>query len=87
MATPSNQFKAPDQASQKVSDRRHTRSAEYQTVGVRIEPQYSHASIYRAPDAGGGRPGRREAIEAKLVDVSKGGLGVECFTPDRKSVV
>jgi hypothetical protein len=81
VATPSNRIKAKDDASKKASARRHARSAEYQTVGVRIEPQYSRASIYRAPDSGGGRPGRHEAIDTKLVDVSKGGLGVESFTP------
>lgn len=81
MATPSNRIKAKDDASKKASARRHARSAEYQTVGVRIEPQYSHASIYRAPDSGGGRPGRLEAIDTKLIDVSKGGLGVESFAP------
>ena len=81
MATPSNRIKAQDDAGKKAGARRHTRSAEYQTVGVRIEPQHSHASIYRAPDSGGGRPGRHEAIDTKLIDVSKGGLGVESFTP------
>ena len=81
MATPSNRTKAQDAAGKKAGDRRHVRNADYQTVGVRIEPQRSHASIYRAPDTGGGRPGRHEAIDTKLVDVSKGGLGVESFTP------
>jgi hypothetical protein len=81
VATPSNRIKAQDGHGNKASDRRHVRSADYQTVGVRIEPHYSHASIYRAPDSGGGRPGRHEAIDTKLIDVSKGGLGVESFTP------
>jgi hypothetical protein len=81
VATPSNRLKAQDDGGKKTAGRRHVRSGEYQTVGLRIEPQYSHASIYRAPDSGGGRPGRHEAIDATLIDVSKGGLGVESFTP------
>jgi hypothetical protein len=76
-----NRIKTQASAGNKSDGRRHERTTNYQTVGVRIEPQYSHASIYRAPDAGGGRPGRHEAIDTQLVDVSKGGLGVESFTP------
>ena len=68
-------------ASKTAKARRHERSIEYQASGLRIEPQYSHTLIRRAPNAGGGRPGRNETIEAKLSDVSRGGLGVETLTP------
>jgi hypothetical protein len=81
MATSPNRLKTQANAGKKSNSRRYERASDYQTVGVRIEPQYSHASIYRAPDSGGGRPGRHEAIDTQLVDVSKGGLGVESFTP------
>ncbi len=65
----------------KIADRRQPRSAQYQAASVRIEPQFAQASIYRAPDPGGSRPRRCDFIETKLVDVSKGGLGVESLTP------
>jgi hypothetical protein len=81
MATSPNRLKTQASAGKKSESRRHGRTNNYQTVGARIEPQYSHASIYRAPDSGGGRPARHEAIDTNLVDVSKGGLGVESFTP------
>jgi hypothetical protein len=81
VATSPNRLKTQASAGKQSEGRRDERTNNYQTVGVRIEPQYSHASIYRAPDSGGGRPGRQEAIDTNLVDVSKGGLGVESFTP------
>ncbi len=81
MVTPSNRTKRPAERRSSSNARRDERKADYQAVGVRIEPRYSHASIYRAPDTGGGRPGRVEAIDTKLIDVSKGGLGVESLTP------
>ncbi len=59
--------------------RRHDRSRKFQTVGLRIEAEQSHASIYRAPDYGRAAP--HQVMDAHLVDVSKGGLGVETFAP------
>ena len=81
MARSSNRTKT--QAAAQENGRSHDRRTDYQTVGLRIEPHYSYsyASIYRAPDSGGGRPTRQDGIDGKLIDVSKGGLGVETLTP------
>jgi len=59
--------------------RLNDRSRKFQPVGLRIEAEQSHASIYRAPDYGRAAP--HQVMDAQLVDVSKGGLGVETFAP------
>jgi hypothetical protein len=79
--TVSNESGAETAASKDATSRRHTRSTEYQAAGLRIEPQRSNTLIRRSLDAGGGRPGFNEIVEARLADVSRGGLGVETFTP------
>jgi hypothetical protein len=77
---PSSELRAAAGANE-AKGRRHARSTKYQAAILRIEPQHSHTVIRRTLDSGGGRPGRHEVVEARLSDVSRGGLGVETFAP------
>jgi hypothetical protein len=57
------------------------RSGGFQAVGLRIEPHYMHASIHRSPHGQRNQTGYREAIDSRLIDVGKHGLGVETLGP------
>jgi hypothetical protein len=69
-----------DAAAVNAELRKRPRTSHYRSVGLRIEPEQG----VRAAGIGGRgaeKSAHRKSIDASLIDVSKGGIGVETWVP------